>query len=125
MTHTQSRELDAEVAEKVMGIKVDYYDDAKTKPCYELDGGHMGVDDVPLPFYSTDTEAAMEVVEKLRADEVNFSLGNGYDGDNYRAWFSERIHPRNSGKCWDADAPTAPLAICLAALKAVKEISPD
>ncbi len=84
------RERDAIVAEKVMG-----YD--------------MEVED-PLPFYTTDIAAAWEVMEKMRK-KYAVSIGVGTKChvvvlDVFLNQVAEAWQP-------------APLAICLAALKAV------
>jgi hypothetical protein len=89
------RELDALVAEKVMGRDM-------TRPA-----GFKHP--IGMPHYSTDIAAAWEVVERLRAAGHWFDLrdirGNGY-------WAS-------FGQEMSAEGKTASLAICLAALKAL------
>jgi len=104
-----SRELDILVAERVMGVYVlehDIYnlEYVKEKPSAKRQTLH------PLPYYSTNIAAAQEILNKLytcdfcldRTQGVyrcNFGLQ-----DKYEEWVS---------------AETLPLAICLAALKAV------
>ncbi len=100
------RELDALVAEKVMGYETVY-----SGANYYVERTYS-----PVPLYSTDISAAWEVVEKLACmkDEVNvfydcgaWFCNTGVDANG--EWSIER-----SGSC-----ATAPHAICLAALKAV------
>ena len=105
-----SRELDALVAEKVMGL-----------PCLDIppsDGR-----DCPrcgCPSYSIDIAAAWEVVEKMEACPYphGAEIGSAYvDGlDGYIVAFG-----RGGPEPIDVAefAVTAPLAICRAALKAV------
>ena len=99
------RELDAEIAEKVMGRKI-YI--RNNQPSYKDQFEHT-----PIPYYSTDIAAAMEVLKKL-------SNIKGYliRLSTYKCWAGDSR--------WSADftagfavAETAPLAICRAALKAV------
>jgi hypothetical protein len=128
-------ELDAMVAEKVMGwVRTpNQYGD------YWHDGNHLyvgGGSHNPLPHYSTDIAAAWQVVQHLRkrlmqtpgAEEVDFNVGE--EGDPRRPYCTAFIHVRGAtipggwGQAhefgnWDASADTAPLAICRAALAAV------
>ena len=131
--------LDALVAEKVMGLRLDgdfpiQQDEAggwdpideedgaghQRRPCYRTCGDHP----MPpyqyehgstcrrvVPEYSTDIAAAWEVVEKLRPTGPKLSIHAarlGYDVEYGPGWF--------------VSAPTAPLAICRAALKAIKTL---
>lgn len=114
------RELDALVAERVMG-----WTDVKLAKRPEL--GVLGRHPVRhaqeiVPHYSTDIAAAMAVVEELRSwifwvQRVEAPLG--------QVRYSARVYTRDKdvpyyfGAYYDATANTAPLAICLAALKAV------
>lgn len=101
------RELDALVAEKVMG---------RTKP------EHFVPKNVWLPHYSTDIAASWEVVEKMRSMGFYYSVGSivalGGRGptltESHAAGFGKRnaLFETVSGE-------TAPHAVCLAALKAV------
>lgn len=110
------RELDALVAEKVMGLKHVFNAD--------LTEGWIDIDTVcrSLPSYSTDIAAAWKVVEKLQAYnpfwdadgfmEFDLSPTSGVDGE--RGWTCNFGDDNTR-----AYASTAPHAICLAALKAV------
>jgi hypothetical protein len=98
------RELDALVAEKVMGI---------SRRSLEL---------IPeeLKPYSTDIGAAWDVVEHVRM-KLEFYHFSFHTGDEFEVEFS-----RLDGRFLQGEdtiamgrAKTAPLAICLAALKAV------
>jgi ABA sandwich protein len=128
------RELDARVAEKVMGLAIltdtDMEREAvevwKEQPqCMEFLHGFSGFsawksNDGRRVFvrqkflsYSSDISAAWRVVEKLRAARGGFDMG-----DDLRAgrgpWYC-RFH----GGAAYAEAASPPLAICRAALKAV------
>lgn len=106
------RELDALVAKKVMGF------------CrYRLQQGSFDRDDLwgecenanhwfGLPCYSKDIAAAWQVVEKVLNNRLfDFDLSTSDGSESWRAFF--RMHAPVV-----AFADTAPLAICLAALKA-------
>lgn len=112
------RELDTLVAEKVMGFQRH-----KTEPYWVTPSGDYLHTFKP----STDIAAAWSVVEKL-----NYS-GDKYTRDfflqkecielsprrwQWFAWF--RKDSADQGIEYSAEADTAPLAICLAALKAVE-----
>jgi hypothetical protein len=114
------RELDALIAEKVMGYP------AFAKQVLEQLGAHLlgegehehclvcgrGIDGTLecLPYYSTDIAAAWEVVEKLR-----LAIAPGDEG----GWIAaSSAYHLDAGRAERAD--TAPHAICLAALKAAE-----
>lgn len=102
------RYLDAMVAEKVMGWRHDpgTYEGSR----YLLDpaGARSAI-----PNYSTDIAAAWEVVEKLKGATAHFQLQSIPGG------WSTRIFRVPAGLSNEEIADTAPMAICLAALKAV------
>ena len=80
---------------------------------YERDKEH--------PSYSTDIASAWQVVEKLNTlpggEYISLTRGiPGIPDPNYRVQFCV------AGVLDNAEAPTAPHAICLAALKAVDAI---
>jgi hypothetical protein len=108
---TPGRELDALVAEKVMGCLsgVSVLDDGRH--CLWIN--RHWVDLLP---YSTDIAAAWEVVEKLTRSGWYFELR----APNYLASFFRGI----DSHCESIEAPTAPHAICLAALKACDVTTP-
>ena len=119
------RELDALVAEKVMGLEVRSITVMDSKGTHSdvgtvdaprrMPDGRMGVNVDKLPAYSTDIAAAWEVVEKLG---LAFELGwlPEDKGFNWDASFGEK---RGSEAGTTTYASTAPHAICLAALKAM------
>lgn len=121
------RELDALVAEKVMGCDVakilHYGYQGHYRYRCDCPGANSpdlrrhadeGFDGDVKP-YSTDIAAAMEIVPEMNRRGLTLVLGITASGAN--AKFTGLI----SGQ-WDAPEPTAataPLAICLAALKAL------
>lgn len=115
-------ELDALVAEKVMGCSVVLSDLTGSKVC-GCDIKVCGVDIRPhsggwfgVAPYSTSIEAAWEVAEKVR---IGVLLDWEEPGE-YHATDKPMCHSEGCGpKC--ATAATAPHAICLAALKAVEK----
>lgn len=98
------RELDALVAEKVMGFRHHPAMPGYDEMWFMSDGGS-----IDLPNYSTDIAAAWQVVEKLRLGIA--PMGDGKWG------VAMRDQPVNSIKDLTINE-SAPLAICLAALKA-------
>ena len=112
-------ELDELIAEKVMGfIKL---------PFPGLPKFQKPTDDgvIPLyytPKYSTDISAAWEVVEKIlkMPSSVNIQCDFHSDGNYFACYIHP--YPRDETKLIMEHAPTAPLAICRAALLAVMEL---
>lgn len=106
------RELDALVAEHVMGYECVCSDEPVDCPV------HYAEDlDTLLP-YSTDIAAAWPVVERMRELRWVFSLCTLNAGDFYCIFKVHEFSSRPSA-IHDARADTAPHAICLAALRAV------
>lgn len=108
------RELDALIAEKVMGLKVDY----------EFEGfGGLRVPSLVdkydewgyLPDYSTDISAAWQVVEKF----YSMKLDKYSNGQEWRCYLVGVRDGKNADATGVAD--TAPLAVCRAALLVVLE----
>jgi hypothetical protein len=135
---TAGRELDGLIAEKLMGwFRVEdhringisfgpalWHSDLGD-PMNPSPGG-FGV-----PFYSTDISAAWEVVEKLRQENFFLRITPTEEGYRVTARSDEglplAIDKKTGDYDWNskyseayADAPTAPLAICRAALRAVE-----
>lgn len=96
------RELDGLIAEKVMGLKV-------YGQFHETNRGVR----IHVPRYSTNIEDAWLVVEKLK-DKVDI----GFFNDSLGNW-NCKILDKSDWSLTEIEAETAPLAICLAALKAV------
>ena len=100
--HEAGRETDACVAELVMGWEYDggvWY--------YQEDKGMIG-----LPEFSTSIADAWSVVEKMKDNDELASITCG-DWRNGK-WNSWVVQLQALG---EGEAPTAPLAICRAALK--------
>lgn len=132
----QGRALDASVAEKVMGWKCPrHYQDERgnMKNCgvggYLKYGAHTWArrqfyqrkeqQMVPcdhFDHYSTDITTAWQVVTQMSADGWKFELLQSCG--MWYARFRKVNDPKRSGLCADAD--TAPMAICVAALRAVE-----
>jgi hypothetical protein len=119
MKHEAGRELDALIAEKVMGWK--WYDHTGYAIRYFrppnrfnygaiAEGGEVTYLD-SLPRYSTDMAAAWEVAETFDAVQV----GRAWNLDGNSAGYHCQLDVDNV----NAFAETAPLAICRAALLAV------
>jgi hypothetical protein len=104
-----SRELDALIAEKVMGWKLEEHFGLRRwvwkLPADQLINGLQWIDN-PLPF-SEEISSAWQVVEKLKSDERDFKIW--FIGNWQASFGSPGIGESNS----------APHAICLAALKAL------
>lgn len=98
------RELDALIAEKVMGLRC---------PDWISCGRGRGAWEHSLKHYSTDISAAWEVVEKLNLLE-RFELSRRdkkFTITTYSQYENHSIY---------VEAPTAPHAVCLAALKVME-----
>lgn len=123
------RELDALIAERVMGWEyAQSSPDPKNFFCREF-GNNAGwwhdprytgwacAQCSPPPQYSTDIAAAWEVVEKMRGPVEGVNCGGDFDlGDASR---HRGVYCRFKGGHGYAEAQTFPHAICLAALAAV------
>jgi hypothetical protein len=123
------RELDALVAEKVMGFDVRIASEYESvfmccamgncgKRDYLSEGDRYVYKEMPdhqpewlLPHYSTDISAAMEVVEKMREREFLPCLWAAQMWI-VEFWEGEKLVSGDSGD-------SLPRAICLAALKAI------
>lgn len=117
------RRMDALVAEKVMGRKVWYDEDAHGDLHIwweyfvdESDGGVAGVQRLLAP-YTTDWAAAGQVVEKMRADGWNVSIvfKDTFPRLFWRVDFEKPREMQEGSERVDS----APLAICNAALRAL------
>lgn len=97
------RKIDALVAEKVMRLECELVGDE-----YYIDPDSDEWE--RAPHYSTDIKAAWEVLGKFKAWTVTHGPGYGV------ICYIDKLDG-NDNK-WEGKADTAPLAICLAALKA-------
>ncbi len=118
MSVAAGRELDALVAEKVMGWHHTGSDDR-----YPVDD--KGRSQLYVPDYSTDIGAAWAVVERMRELDWRMLLENWVSSsDAYAAFFHPQDRYRYGNHIGVTD-DTAPLAICRAALRAVGyEVTP-
>lgn len=114
------RELDALVAEKVMG-----WIEVQKQPIANALGQHV-MDDyvgkpspgpvVMVPRYSTMISEAWKVADKLRATAQFVAVISGKGPQGVQPWICK---VNREGGFLEERADTAPHAICLAALKAV------
>jgi uncharacterized protein (DUF1330 family) len=110
------RELDALVAEKVMGYKIGWLTEYGFKKEFERKVIALKGDRYDnIPRYSTNISDAWQVVEKVGKE---FLVRKRLEGNDYRA-FIITFDNYLGHKEYYAHAKTAPLAICLAALRAV------
>jgi hypothetical protein len=111
------QELDALVAEKVMGwtnlFPVDTHAILGSRTGINARGNRH-----QLPSYSTDIAAAWAVVEKLMMQDIWIAMCPYSFHAQPVGWFVEYFIDKDK-KGGEIEAATAPLAICLAALKAV------
>lgn len=108
------RELDAIVAERVMGVER-HPDGGWMLPVTR--NGPLSAHPYPYP-YSTVLWAAWQVVEKLRESYTNVAL-HAANGWGFTCWnVTESGEHTNIVGPFDADSPA--LAICRTALKAVE-----
>ena len=111
------RELDALIAEKVFGQTIVYV--GGHPHLTEGNDNYLGGD---CPYFSTRIADAWLVVEKMRGHEKRYNFGieetNKFIGDDltdgWEAYFCDDDYSN------EGFALTAPLAICLAALRAVE-----
>ena len=106
------RELDALVALRVYGLEE-----------ITVVGKHYFIDplDTPLPLYSTDISAAWEVVEKVQ-ERYNFFLAYNHKTKDFQVFIDVPNEDEDATIIhYEYDAPTAPEAICKAALLAVMD----
>lgn len=107
-------ELDLRIAEEVLGWA------GTVVPARQLSSEHQTIARVEVPPYSTDIESAWKVVDHLEINRIGrlelVRLDWGLNLDLWRATFFPGA--------FQGRASTAPLAICLAALKAVEAL-PD
>lgn len=110
------RELDALVAEKVMG----YIQVAQTR---DIEKYHVKIADGKIPAYSTSGDWMLEVVEKMREKGWDRQSFDQWPHGDWRAQFSLEQRPGQTyaTRRAYATADTLPRAVCLAALKAVGE----
>lgn len=108
------RELDGLIAEKVMGWTYKTFPDGA---CPTVKHWHGPKDECLLPRYSIDIAAAWQVVEEMNNREIGMELYR-FNSEAMPKAHECRFYEDSSGY-WSASADTAPLAICLAALKAV------
>lgn len=111
VTRDAGRELDALVAEKVMGWKPCVTQDHPGWVYFDSGAGGGKI----APAFSTDIAAAWEVVEKLSPRYAIRILNDATPGPS---WCCEMAH--GYGNDIEVEAETAPLAICRAALEAIE-----
>jgi hypothetical protein len=144
---TEGWELDAAIAEHVLGFHVErvtpdwyrgrevllFFSPGETLVSYSADAnacnammycnGRDASDGTapPLPAFSTDMAAAWRVVEKLATDGFYCRIDSPFEpGALYRAGFTPHgVTGWNGRPDFRAAADTAPLAICRAALACV------
>ena len=100
-----TRELDALVAEKVMGWEVEPVQDGYDAGYWRIVKGESAYERENIPSYSTSIADAWMVVEKFPSIEIHTHEHGG-------------VSVRVDAYCY-GNAPTAPEAICKAALRAV------
>lgn len=125
-----NREIDALVAEKVMGFDLVHSDlgsfwTPMISHPFSIGGKPAGTMPAELPHYSTNIADAFRVVEKVAEyDRLGFRIEHLCEnsGEKWIARFPTTSVPdceEMDPDANEAEADTAPLAICLAALKAV------
>ena len=107
------RELDALIGEKLFGIHYEFvYND------YMIPDPEDPIAYDVCPHYSTEITAAWQVVEKLLSLTENQDIHIEHLGSDDESWGVSTCYELGEWKDW-VRAKTAPLAICLAALKAI------
>ena len=117
------RPLDAEIAERVMGLRpVNVLPHLPDRPpdfwCGEESGGR-------LPAYSTDIGAAWQVVEEMRRRGFCLVLEEHWTGDAWSACFISEGLTQGEGESWGTSPAWCICSAAIAALDARKEAPPD
>lgn len=109
VTITHLRQLDALVAERVMGIDV----------IYEVDNYYFKIENggVRVYQYSTDIAAAWQVVERLASSDLVVEIKYNRKGKFQVAGVNTWRHTKQPERL--VLDPSVPTAICLAALQAM------
>lgn len=112
------RQIDALVAEKVMGLPIEcvtrnYVVDFATQKCEY--GPDYLVNGATGPYYSTDIAAAWEVLSKFS----NYIIQHDLDKFKLSIYNDDHVSWSTVPRWAEAAADTAPMAITLASLKAV------
>lgn len=111
------RELDALVAEHVMGLEP-WPEQLPSWKCKAFKAKHVphGQKAKPCipPEYSTNIAAAWKVIEKIKTSESWLAIWQTIDTGK---WYIELQLDDGTKIGWANDCDTAPQAICLAALK--------
>jgi hypothetical protein len=118
-TVVAGRELDALIAEKVMGWTYKTFPDGVLPHVKHWHGPN---DECLLPCYSISIAAAWQVVGLLSKEwkfDLEYYPGLNNEPDWCAMFFNNRDSFGNVG-AFAASADTAPLAICLAALRAIE-----
>lgn len=109
------KELDAQIAERVMEWN-------REGSLFEYPVKHSWISISDLPKFSTEIEAAFEVIERLHKEDLTFQLQQS-PGGNWRvtvyANTKNAINDWYSKELLRITGATAPLAICKAALEIV------
>lgn len=123
MDDLKKRDLDCQVAEKVMGWKIKGKD--SDWRWWGIPPGWTGPESVQIPHYSTTIAASWEVVQKILSIEKEkktylpvFLVQVASDG------CSAVLQVGMGCQKVIENASTVPLAICRAALKAVENVNP-
>lgn len=111
VTDMTNREINALVAEHVLNLPLDKGKEDKDVPCIIIGVNPYTIRSIPQ--YSTDISEAWKVVEKLYEEDLIIELENGDFSDGGEGWYCHVPEPNIN-----QFAETAPMAICLAALKA-------
>jgi len=107
------RELDALIGGKLFGIRYEFvYND------YMIPDSEDPIAYDVCPNYSTDISAAWQVLEKLLSIIENQDIHIEHLGNHNESWGVSTCYELGEWKDW-VRAETAPLAICLAGLKAI------
>lgn len=126
MSLSAGNELDALIAERVMGWRSEEMECYGSTVTYWRDARGIREEDSSWSP-STSWDAAGQVVVIMRSKGYEFALiGDDREAQDYAAEFDKR--DGNIGETtyiWGKRAPAAPLAICLAALDAIGYKEPE
>lgn len=112
-----SSELDALIAEHVMGLILEKDLTIPPKPTGMYLISRTPVSIAEIPCYSTDIAAAWKVVEKITTENTGFMYDCLWRDPNTKKWQFGSFG-RDGEFFGEESSLSAPLAICMAALKA-------
>ena len=117
----EGKKMDALIAKKVMGVcphvwhvnTAHEYETSICFTCLECNTKHWGIRPPQCEPYSSDIEAAWQVIEQMESENISFSMGDVIPNSDPIVYEFKFMR---GGSYYYACEFTVPLAICRAAL---------